>query len=298
MGPPLAGPVILIAAGILLLLNNLGILPWAIWGDLWRLWPLALIAIGIDLIIGKRRPLVSLVIILLVLGVGSLIILYTGFATRGDLTAFNLNVPVGAARSADINIDFGTGELKVDGSANSESLASGSLDHYANRRPPRADLDLNDNRADLTIDAPDEGGFNFDWFGSSRSPQWDIHLNSRIPIALTADLGLGNSTLDLASVRLTRLEIDSGTGNTTVTLPQPASSVPITIDGGVGNLTLAIPEGAAARITVDTGIGNVNADSRFTKQGEDTWVTGNYATSTNKLDINIDAGVGNVDIRR
>src|SRR6188472_3261560 len=53
MSTPIAGPVILIAAGIVLLLNNLDILPWAIWGDLWRLWPLALIVIGLDLILGK-----------------------------------------------------------------------------------------------------------------------------------------------------------------------------------------------------------------------------------------------------
>lgn len=298
MGAPLAGPVILIGAGIVLLLNNLDILPWAIWGDLWRLWPLALIAIGLDLIIGRRKPMLSLLIILLVVGVGGALILYTGFATRGNLTTYNLNVPSTNAKAVSVEVDFGSGELHIDGATNSETLASGSLDYYANRKPPVADLNDDADRADLTINSPSDSAFNFDWFGQSQTPRWLIHLSPRVPISLNADLGTGNSTLDLSALNLTDLDINSGTGNTTVTFPKPQTEIHASIDGGVGNLHLSIPDGTAARISIDTGIGNVTTDPRFTKQGEDTYETANYATSTNKLDLKIDAGVGNVEITK
>ena len=42
------GPVILIGLGVVLLLNNLEVLPWSIWGALFRLWPVLLVAVGLE----------------------------------------------------------------------------------------------------------------------------------------------------------------------------------------------------------------------------------------------------------
>lgn len=49
-------PVALIAAGLVLLLGNLGYIPW---GSLYRLldlWPLVLIVVGLELIIRRSVP--------------------------------------------------------------------------------------------------------------------------------------------------------------------------------------------------------------------------------------------------
>lgn len=48
-------PIFLIVLGILLLLNNLGILPWSIWSNLWKFWPLILILFGLEMLLGKGR---------------------------------------------------------------------------------------------------------------------------------------------------------------------------------------------------------------------------------------------------
>lgn len=48
-------PIFLIILGILLLLNNLGILSWDIWNNLWKFWPLFLILIGLEMLLGKGR---------------------------------------------------------------------------------------------------------------------------------------------------------------------------------------------------------------------------------------------------
>jgi hypothetical protein len=42
-------PLLLIAIGSILLLQNLGLLPGNLWGQIWRLWPLALVLIGLEL---------------------------------------------------------------------------------------------------------------------------------------------------------------------------------------------------------------------------------------------------------
>lgn len=54
---------LLIATGVVLLLNNLGLLPWHIWRTLWQFWPLLLILGGVEIILGRSwisRLLVSL----------------------------------------------------------------------------------------------------------------------------------------------------------------------------------------------------------------------------------------------
>ena len=75
----LVGPAILVALGVVLLLNNLGYLGWGVWETLVRLWPLLLIAIGLDLMIGRRTILGSALVALLVLAALGMAILWTGF---------------------------------------------------------------------------------------------------------------------------------------------------------------------------------------------------------------------------
>jgi len=47
------GALILIVLGTVFLLNNFGLLPWSIWGMVWRLWPLFLIIPGILILVRK-----------------------------------------------------------------------------------------------------------------------------------------------------------------------------------------------------------------------------------------------------
>jgi len=47
-------PLLLVAVGVILLLNNLGVIPWTIWIALGQLWPIVLILLGVELLLGRR----------------------------------------------------------------------------------------------------------------------------------------------------------------------------------------------------------------------------------------------------
>ena len=69
--PSFFWPLVLIGAGVLLLLSNLGFVSWESWNLVWRLWPLLLIGLGIELLVGRRSTLgaiVSGVLILCLIG--------------------------------------------------------------------------------------------------------------------------------------------------------------------------------------------------------------------------------------
>jgi hypothetical protein len=53
--PSLVGPLILITIGVLLLLNQTGRLRWDVLGSLWRYWPVILILLGIEALIGASQ---------------------------------------------------------------------------------------------------------------------------------------------------------------------------------------------------------------------------------------------------
>jgi hypothetical protein len=238
--------------------------------------------------------------VVILVGVSIAFLTYNGgFQPLGDLATTSLNVPLSGAKSADVMLSLGTGDVTLDSSANSESLATGSLEYYQGRSAPQQSVTMVGDQEMLTLRQTGVTGFDLNsLFGSSRSPEWDIHLNPNIPTAFTADVGTGNSTIDLSHSQTDVVNIDGGTGNATITFPVNAGQVTGTVNGGVGNLNLTIPEGLEARISVNTGIGNINVDDTFTKQGDNVYVTKGYSDAKNKLDLKVEAGVGNVEISR
>lgn len=46
--------LVLLGLGLIFLLQNFGIVSWSMWGNIWRLWPLILIAVGFSLIMKQR----------------------------------------------------------------------------------------------------------------------------------------------------------------------------------------------------------------------------------------------------
>lgn len=297
---PLLGPLLLISAGVVFLLNNLGVLPWSVWETLGRLWPLILIAIGIDLVIGRRNPLLSMLVVLAVLGAGAAFVVANGdFSRPGTLASAPVNIRLDNATSAEVRVDLGVGNLSIGSmSGDDKLLASGNLDYFETHGAPRQDVTESGDRASVEL-AERAGGWSFgsNWFNGGRSPGWEINLNERVPLDLEVDSGTGNLTLDLEKLQVSTLKVDSGTGNASITLPSNPRSTTVDIDGGTGNLELIVPQNVEARIEVDSGIGNTNVEARFSKQGEDTYESSGYSTATNRLTIKVDHGIGNLNIR-
>jgi hypothetical protein len=61
----LFGPVLLIGLGILFLFSNLGVLDLDFWSILFRFWPVLLIAVGLDILLGRRSGVGALLALLL-----------------------------------------------------------------------------------------------------------------------------------------------------------------------------------------------------------------------------------------
>ncbi|MFC1987633.1 LiaI-LiaF-like domain-containing protein [Chloroflexota bacterium] len=64
--PTPTGGIFLLFLGIVLLLQSLNILPWALWGTLWRFWPVLLIITGLGILLRRYNVwLVGILILVL-----------------------------------------------------------------------------------------------------------------------------------------------------------------------------------------------------------------------------------------
>ncbi len=76
--------LILIGVGVLFFLNTLDLVPWEVWGSLWKFWPLFLIFWGFQIIFSSNRATHWLVTIVGFILVG-FVILFVIYQTNSSL---------------------------------------------------------------------------------------------------------------------------------------------------------------------------------------------------------------------
>lgn len=289
---------IIIVVGIVLLLNNFGFLPLGLGGTLVRFWPVLIILIGVNIIWGRSHPWlvsgITLLAIFAVLGIGIAVTVAQG----GTVTTNSSIVePKGDLAKAEVEIEFGAGNLVLDNlTANSVNLVESDAQHTGwardggivkeiERRSSVGILKLSQERAQ--------------WFfsGGDRDDRWNVHLSPDIPIELTVKTGASDSELDLSKLKVTKLNVETGASQLSVTLPEAAGLTIARIKAGVADVKVTVPQNVAARIATQTGLTPTNIDEiRFPRTGG-AYQSLNYDTATNRIDLEIQGGLANLRVR-
>ena len=300
--PSILGPLILITAGILLLLNQMGRLPWSIWGTLWRLWPVIIILIGIEILIGVSRStavhVAGFLIAVVVLFGAIVLALYTAERpgpTRPPPRTERIVEQMRNANRGRIELDFAVGTLEVAALADSQNFVEGEIEYSRYSQKVERVYRVQDGRAMLDIKAQSRS-MPF-WFPGDTGERWDLRFTVRIPLELEVDAGAANAELDLEQLQVTRLDFDGGVGRTRIAFPAAAGSTEASVSGGVGEITLLIPQNVGARIRVDSALTAVRVESaRFVRSGEE-YVSTNYETAEHKLEMTVESAIGAIIIR-
>ncbi len=287
-------PVLLIGVGVLLLLNTMNVLDWNVWGNVWRLWPLILVAVGLELLIGRRSALASAVIAgLLVVGLIAGAWLWSSQPLSGQASGTTINQTIQGAKQANVSINFSVGTFSLDSLAGSDQLISGKVSHYSNENVTQ-DFHMTGDTAYYTLKTESNWGFPF-FNTSSGERVCTISLSPQVPIDLNVSTGLGESTLNLEQLNLTRLNLSTGAGATTVTLPA-RGTFNATINAGVGELNVNVPQGVGLRVTGSAGLGDRTLPSGYIETDK-VFQSPGYASAEDRIDLNINAGVGSINVR-
>ncbi len=292
--PGITGPIILISFGLIFLLNNLGLIELNLWDVVMRFWPILLIAIGLDILIGRRSAwgaVIAAVVVLALLAGG---IVFFDNQPQRTYASENFEIPLGNVEEATISLDPALGYLLVDAlPKGSNMLLRGEVRPFSGEEIGKT-VDISGTRA--TIDLRTEGVIVAPFFGGwSNQPSWDLSLHPGVFTYLIVDFGVGKAELDLQDLQIGEIHVEQGIGQMILLLPS-TDNMEINLDGGIGEIQVVIPEDVGVRLRAGVGIGNVLVPSDYTRDG-DFYLSPGYAAAENQIEIVIDLGIGSVQVR-
>ena len=255
---------LLILLGALLLLNNFGLLPFDLGA---AFWPLLLVLAGVWILVGS-------------------------IGGKRDMPAEAVSVPLEGAEQAELRLRFGGGQLKVSGGASPEELFTGEftggLDRHSRRKGDRLEVEMR---------IPPNG-----WMGIvspwswSRGFAWKVALNERIPIGLDVESGASDMQLDLESLQVKRLRLQTGASSSVITLPSQAGHVQVSVESGAASVSMHVPAGVAGRIRARGGLADIKVDTSRFPHGGDRYESPDFDGATHRVEIDVQTGVGSVKI--
>lgn len=277
--------LLLLALGVVLLLNTTGVIRPTIWLDLVRYWPVLLILLGTNMILGRRRPLICTAVVALILA-GTVFVAYMDNRQRenDDLWVVSYSPPVSDTERLQLDIEIIGGVVFL------------MADHGGEERPRLLMADFNDSRASVVerrsggltrIDLAVE-----DLAVLTGAVQWDLAVSTDVAVSIDIDAGASDVALDLNRLDVERLDIGAAASNIRVWLPADAGTTDVVIGAGAVGIRLVVPERVAARIMVtDSVLSSVDIDTdRFPKIGE-VHSSPDYYASENRVSIDV-SGVG------
>ncbi len=119
------GPSLMIGLGVIFLLNNFGYLVLDVWQLILSLWPVLLIAIGFDILIGRRSWLLSLIGVMVVLAIliGAIGLMgSTAYATAGQ----EIRYPLEGVERAEIDFSIPVGSMTMNATSRGRGFAGGA----------------------------------------------------------------------------------------------------------------------------------------------------------------------------
>jgi hypothetical protein len=287
------GPVLLILIGGILLLNVLGMLDWSIWWSLLRLWPVLLIAAGLELLLGRWRwgSLLSTILVVAVV-VAALWLTSTGVTTSG-LVSEQIRQPLGDAAFADVSIDPGIGTLRMEAASESANLIEGTV-LLTKGEELQEDFSQQGDAATYAL-GTETTSWNAFPSGFDDARIWELDLSPGTSLSVNAEMGVGDTDLDLTGLTLEELDAGMGVGRIRVILPATGAFT-AKLSQGIGLVEIVIPDGMAVRIQADTALAARRLPDDLVKQ-EEFYTSPGYATAVNRVEIDAGVAIGLLAVR-
>ncbi|OFV80530.1 MAG: hypothetical protein A2W26_12185 [Acidobacteria bacterium RBG_16_64_8] len=260
--------VVLIGLGVWFVLDSLDVLGGRGWS---LLWPVVIIAIGLALILSRRR-------------------------SRQPVPTLDALALDGATHCR-ITIRHGAGRLTVRGGAASELLYSGRFGGSVERTVARFGDVL---EVALGASGRDWPYLVVPWTWTKGHPglEWDILLGAVPALDLVFETGASESHLDMSGLRVERFQVKTAASRTRIIAPTGVGLTRGRISSGAASVDVVVPSGVAAHISGVMGLGALHVDQgRFPKNEKGYYESPGYADAPDRLELEVEGGVGAVTVR-
>jgi hypothetical protein len=292
--------IFLVIIGIILILINIGVIDWSIWSAIFTLWPLLLVVAGVNIMFRHNQMvrLASWIVFLIV------IVLFSYFNPAPDRFHFNgFRAPFVRTYAETENVlldkssETKSASLKLDVGAlsfNVGSTGSGLVDAKVDKDTMTYNVDYSNNKEKANVSFRNDKNI---VIGRRVANEASFLLNDSLRWDLDIDMGAVDSSLDLSTLDIGKLDVDCGAASLDVKLGSKNPATEIIINSGVSEIKLDVPRGTGIRFVSEGALNDVDFnDLKVTKDGK-TYTTDNYSSASNKIDISASMGLGKVEIR-
>jgi len=291
---------LLISLGVIYLLTKASIVTSG-FGFVWDIWPVFFIFWGALVLLKETfvRPFAAA-------GLGILAgLLIYGFAFRathsicdfetdfpgiGTISTFEENYE-GNIKSVKLKLEGGLGKLKINGETDklfsARGVILGSNFNY--------ESDDRDSTAQVRIDM--DTNLRFKVFGKQVSPKLELNLNQNPDWQLKFELGAVQGKIDLSENKVSKLSLDAGAAEIDLKLGNKQLNSDVRIDLGASDLVVRIPMDSGCRVSGSVFMVDRELDG-FIRDEDDNFITPDYATAKNKINLEINGGVSKLTIDR
>lgn len=298
--------LLLVIIGVLFILKNTGVLFFS-WHTMWHLWPVILILWGISLIPVKDW-------IKLVLSLLTVVITFFAMQQYGPKDNHNWNFEWNdnndrdnndedsttvynnvmsedfdsLTKFAELKLNIGVGKFTIKDTTNLLIEVKHDNDNANYSMTAKEEDSLT--RIDLSLE---KGEFNN---GNVRNnvnlklnpnPIWDLDLN----------VGAAEVNFDLSGFKTRNLKIQGGASDIDLKIGAAVPVTDVKLEAGAASIMIRVPESAGCEIISNTFMASKDFKG-FTKIGKQKYQTPNFSKSTNKIMIDLQAGVARVDVIR
>ena len=292
--------VILLSVGIVLLLNNLNYVDWSVWVSILSLWPVLLIAIGIEKIFAKTSLsflayLSPILLLFAILGPAYYFyhnekdsITYEGKTFRWEKEM------VSTVKRGYASFDFKAGKLKT--GAGQDKLIRAELDY--SRREPLCLYNYSEKDSLVKIDLKDRDHLWRGWFNprSNNRHEWNVFLSDKIPWDLQIENSVMNGSLDFSGIILENLSVDLDVSSLKIKLGNKARNLKVKIDSDVSRLELLLPRDAGLNIETRSSLSSTDFQDISVNHEKKRYWTSNYASAPSKIDISLHGDISSLKI--
>jgi len=292
--------VILISLGIVFLFNNLGHVSWSVWFRILSLWPVILIAIGIEKIFAKTR-LSFLTILSPLLFVAA--ILGPAYFQKAELgKIYHASERYQYSEDLDTSLIEATAVIKLKAGnldisscllgLEDDKLVVAELDYY--KRKPFVSYEYSDFDSSATLDIRDRErgwkGWTSIWEGWA-AKDWKIKLTYRIPINLRIYAKAADGELNLSDLKLTNLNLDIKAANFSIKLGDLVDEVNGRIDSDASRLSLLIPEDMGLKIENHAKLTSTSFSNISILEYDNIYQTSNFEQALTKITLSLEGSV-------
>ena len=279
------GPILVIGLGIIFLLNNFGFLPWEIWQNLWKFWPILLILFGVEVLLGRVSSLRTVIFLLVLIFLLPLLLILNPL-TGNPLATEKLDFekPLGNLTKTEINLNLQSNKLTLSSLELGSDRAIRASVKYS-KLLPKADIteERRFGEARYIFTQPEK----FLPFSGNLGNTVDLKLSRLIPNYLYLKANTGVFDLNLEKLNIPQLTISYAKNSNNKTYIKVVAA----------KVLLKIPPELQAQIKTDSVLKEIKIDEKRFKKEANQYTTAGFASAANKVQIEISGSASSNEVK-